>query len=164
MFLYTNGHISKSLRSMNFGIKLKLKSVLLTVVSKTHFTQNVTCSLFCGSESQIVQGTFKVHTPVTLQYIATLHSTALKCCNYKVNHILIENAIACDRSNCNISKTVQKLWSIYKLEIFPVNEWMNGASMRLLSLIQVLLCNWSYKNHTMDTNIELINIFWIVLN
>ena len=34
-----------------FGYQIKAESVLLTMIPKTHFTQNVTCSLFCGSAS-----------------------------------------------------------------------------------------------------------------
>ena len=44
----------KSRMSMNFGIKLdKAKSVLLTMIPKTHFTQNITCLLFWWSASQM---------------------------------------------------------------------------------------------------------------
>ena len=54
---YTNGHISKSRKSKldsgYSGTKLKLKNVLFTVIPRTHFLQNVTCSLFCGSASHM---------------------------------------------------------------------------------------------------------------
>ena len=54
---YTNGHISKNRRRTNlidFGIRFKAESVLLTLILKAHFTQNVSCSLFCGSASHFV--------------------------------------------------------------------------------------------------------------
>ena len=38
---------------LDFGIKLKAESVLLTMTPKTIFFQNVTCSLFCGSASHL---------------------------------------------------------------------------------------------------------------
>ena len=56
--LYTNGHISKSRRNVNLdsGIKLKLKVCSFnTMIPKTHFTQNVTCSQFCGRASHILK-------------------------------------------------------------------------------------------------------------
>ena len=39
---------------LDFGIKSKLKSALFTMIPKIYFTQNVTCSLFCGNASQIL--------------------------------------------------------------------------------------------------------------
>ena len=51
--LYTNGHIWESRKSMDL-VLISKESVLLlnTIIPKTHFTQNVTCSLFCESASQ----------------------------------------------------------------------------------------------------------------
>ena len=35
------------------GYQIKAESMLVTMILKTHLTNNVTCSLFCGSASQI---------------------------------------------------------------------------------------------------------------
>ena len=44
-----------------FWYQVKAESVLLTMIPKTHFTQNVACSLFCGSASQIQIYLLKYH-------------------------------------------------------------------------------------------------------
>ena len=52
---YTNGQSQKVVGIWTwFGYQIKSESVLLTRISKTHFTQNVTCSLFCGRASNIL--------------------------------------------------------------------------------------------------------------
>ena len=49
--LYTNGHISKSRREYELDFSVEAGSLLLTTIPKFRFTQNVTCSLFCGDAS-----------------------------------------------------------------------------------------------------------------
>ena len=45
--VYTNCHILKGRRNMNLNL------IFLQTYKKTHFTQNVTCPLFCGSASHL---------------------------------------------------------------------------------------------------------------
>ena len=47
-----------------FWYQIKVESVLLTMIPKTQFTQNVTCSLFCGSASQTYLTSSKPLSPL----------------------------------------------------------------------------------------------------
>ena len=45
-----------------FWYQIEAESVLLTMISITHFIQNIICSLFCGSASKYVQVRKESHT------------------------------------------------------------------------------------------------------
>ena len=45
--------VSKKYEEHELDYQIQAESVLLTMILKTNFTQNVICSLFCGSASQM---------------------------------------------------------------------------------------------------------------
>ena len=76
---------SRSRQCASFWYQTKAKSVLLTMIMipKTHFTQNVTCSLFCGSASLQDHGTRDGTYPLGLtsgrDLFSDILSLAIKC-------------------------------------------------------------------------------------
>ena len=116
-----------------FLYQIKVESVLRTVISKAHFTQNVTCSVFCGSASHIwlnlilrIEKQSIVRSGIEMNFMSKQNFLEVYCDNDFFKHVFK----MCNRMTCTYTFDLNKIlyqsnfnWKLTKPYQFLITYW-----------------------------------------